>query len=549
MSQTILTVAFDVQPAGAAPLEGTVTKFRQTVEGGCHAYDQLGQAVPTLHFMSLMVFTDVQFDPLFLLEVNFDGPRDAFWPSLVQAIGPDLRTMLGFCAPPRDRAQGKAFDHFVETGEGLAAVLDAAAITPTASHLGNRGLSRARIEAEGELFAAVQKELGDDRAYRGLAPPAIHAKLRVALLPANDWLSRPGPSRVTVDESVADYRNLAVFACAAVTVLTLPGVLLAALVPAGLAAVLVLVAAMLIWWRIPDLHPSQPAVPKQVARPPRNRLLPARVFGRTAVGLIILVIAVIACVHVLSLALWLLNDIAAVTAGQPPPDLRAWLGRTFGMSLVGLLGLPAVLLGLVYSVRRLEGLDGANCAARPDPTVMRQMQEREDQTSEVFQNHMGSIALVKAGGLRTLLLVLIHTVLHLYLRVNARDGYLSDMRTIHFAHWALLGNRGRLLFMSNFDGTWDSYLDDFIEKAHAGTTLAWTNCIGSPLARFLLLDGVTHGRQFKAWARRSMTPNLFWFSAYPKLTVNQIERNHLVAEGLRCPTLDPTAATEWTRIL
>lgn len=97
----------------------------------------------------------------------------------------------------------------------------------------------------------------------------------------------------------------------------------------------------------------------------------------------------------------------------------------------------------------------------------------------------------------------------------------------------------------NFDGTWDSYLDDFIEKANSGTTLAWTNCVGSPSAKFLVLDGVRKGRQFKAWARHSMTLNLFWFSAYPKLTVNQIERNHVIAEGLRKPALQAGKAAQW----
>ncbi len=131
------------------------------------------------------------------------------------------------------------------------------------------------------------------------------------------------------------------------------------------------------------------------------------------------------------------------------------------------------------------------------------------------------------------------------LRIKARDGFLSDMRTVHFAHWALLNNGSRLLFMSNFDGTWDSYLDDFIEKAYGGTTLAWTNGTGSPSARFLVLDGVRKGRQFKAWARHSMAPNLLWFSAYPRLTVNQIERNNEIANGLRQDRLASGEAARW----
>jgi hypothetical protein len=123
------------------------------------------------------------------------------------------------------------------------------------------------------------------------------------------------------------------------------------------------------------------------------------------------------------------------------------------------------------------------------------------------------------------------------------------MRTIHFAHLALVNNGNRLVFFSNFDGSWESYLDDFIEKAHGGLTLAWCNGVGFPPARFLIFDGASHGRRFKAWARHSMDVSRFWFSAYKDFTVNQIERQSRVAEGLRRTTLGKTEALQWAQDL
>ena len=41
------------------------------------------------------------------------------------------------------------------------------------------------------------------------------------------------------------------------------------------------------------------------------------------------------------------------------------------------------------------------------------------------------------------------------------------------------------MFFSNFDHSWESYLDDFIEKAHGGLTLAWGSGVGFPPTRFL----------------------------------------------------------------
>ena len=122
--------------------------------------------------------------------------------------------------------------------------------------------------------------------------------------------------------------------------------------------------------------------------------------------------------------------------------------------------------------------------------------------------------LIKPGVLRMAILRAVHRGLGLLLRMVASDGYLGRMRTIHFAHWAMVSNGSRLMFFSNFDQTWESYLDDFIEKAHGGLTLSWSSGVGFPATRFLVLDGASYGRQFKDWARHSMAVSRFWYSAY-----------------------------------
>ena len=174
------------------------------------------------------------------------------------------------------------------------------------------------------------------------------------------------------------------------------------------------------------------------------------------------------------------------------------------------------------------------------------MTQREDW---IPQNHMGSVVLVRPGILRTALFRAGHRGLGLVLRAVATDGYLGSMRTIHFAHWAFVSNGSRLMFFSNFDHSWDSYLDDFIEKAHGGLTLAWGSGVGFPPTRFLVLDGASHGRQFKNWARHSMAVSRFWFSAYKDYTVNQIERHGRIADGLRKTSLTPKEAAAWARDL
>jgi hypothetical protein len=65
--------------------------------------------VPALHFMSLSVFPGFDYDPLFVIEANFDGAAGPFWAQLEAAIGPDLRAMLRCCKRPLDN-DGPLFD-------------------------------------------------------------------------------------------------------------------------------------------------------------------------------------------------------------------------------------------------------------------------------------------------------------------------------------------------------------------------------------------------------------------------------------------------------
>ena len=224
----------------------------------------------------------------------------------------------------------------------------------------------------------------------------------------------------------------------------------------------------------------------------------------------------------------------------------ALLAPTFRAVALSFLSVVFCILAIALWLRWLERRDSSHEAPPVDEEMMRKMTRLEDR---IAQNHMGSVVLVKPGVLRMALFRVGHLGLHLVLRVVATDGYLGSMRTVHFAHWAFVNNGSRLMFFSNFDHSWDSYLDDFIEKAHGGLTLAWGSCIGFPQTRFLVLDGASHGRQFKAWARHSMAVSRFWFSAYKDFTVDQIERQARIADGLRKAALTPKEAAAWARDL
>ena len=116
------------------------------------------------------------------------------------------------------------------------------------------------------------------------------------------------------------------------------------------------------------------------------------------------------------------------------------------------------------------------------------------------------------------------------------DGKLGSIDSIHYAHWHLVDKGRRLLFCSNFDGDFGGYLDQFILGRVPLMNLIWRwTCLGRrpglalggphvdvaptvemhyPGTRLLLFGGCRREQQFKAFARESMVPFQYHFSAY-----------------------------------
>lgn len=175
-----------------------------------------------------------------------------------------------------------------------------------------------------------------------------------------------------------------------------------------------------------------------------------------------------------------------------------------------------------------------------DPRLQEKLGARED---FIAQNHMCNMSDIKPGfGRRTAAKAVL-----LAASINARlstKGKLAGIPSIHFAHWSLMDGGRRLLFCSNFDGSWENYLDDFIDKAAKGLTAIWGGTIGFPRARWLILGGATNGPRFKAIARNKQVPSSVWYSAYRNLTVDAIHNNSAIRRDL-FSNLDDEAARAW----
>jgi hypothetical protein len=157
---------------------------------------------------------------------------------------------------------------------------------------------------------------------------------------------------------------------------------------------------------------------------------------------------------------------------------------------------------------------------------------RKENRPGYAQNHFSSIAPLKTGPVRWATLRLAMGAIDILARLYFTRGKLGEIPSIHFAHWTLVDQGSSLAFFSNYGGTWESYLDDFVQKAANGLTAVWSHCQGFPASRWLVGKGARNERAFKRYARDSQAAEAVWFSAYPGLTMRRILNNRAVMESL-----------------
>lgn len=213
------------------------------------------------------------------------------------------------------------------------------------------------------------------------------------------------------------------------------------------------------------------------------------------------------------------------------------------------LGLIAAFIA--YLLFR-EMMDKQDERLQWDSIYLKDLQDVENRQA---QNHLSSIIYVKPGKFRLFTLTAVLFFINLVAKLFATEGNLSGIVTIHFARWIILpgkaNERTRLLFFSNYDGSWENYLGEFIDHASVGLTAVWSNTEsnakpgGFPDTRLLgvVFDekkkwtsifpaGARDEQRFKAFARNSQRPELIWYSAYPDLSVKNIGNNMKIHEGL-----------------
>jgi hypothetical protein len=219
-----------------------------------------------------------------------------------------------------------------------------------------------------------------------------------------------------------------------------------------------------------------------------------------------------------------------------------------GLPLLALLLLPILILpALIYIIclRRLEKTDPELCW-RVDQNYSDMLASRED---HYVTNQFTAMGSLKPGLVRLLTITGVLTTVNWAARHITPRGHLGRIRTIHFARWVFLDGKKRMVFFSNYDGTVESYMDDFINKTGFGLNAVFSNGIGYPRTNWLVLDGCQDEQKYKDFLRRHTLPTQVWYKAYLGLTAIDLERNTRIRQGLESTSMSEQEAREWAALL
>ncbi len=225
-----------------------------------------------------------------------------------------------------------------------------------------------------------------------------------------------------------------------------------------------------------------------------------------------------------------------------------YYGRLVGRLLLVVILLPVILLFLLpvwwlILSRIFEKKDDKN---RKDISRSKEFDALLRNEDQVFQNQLTIYGAIKKPYWYRL------TTLKMGLWIFATNGKyrsdkgkLSGIETIHFARWTLFNKGKNVMFFSNYDGAWEIYLSEFIDRSAAAMNLTFGTTVGYPQVKFLLWKGAFDEQAFKTVVRNNQYPCQVWYSAYPYLTVKNILNNHQIRKGLDGSSEESTA--DWLK--
>jgi hypothetical protein len=243
------------------------------------------------------------------------------------------------------------------------------------------------------------------------------------------------------------------------------------------------------------------------------------------------------------------NRLKLTPLGKAPLTWRIKnLLHLFFVPLLLLILSPLIVIYLplfAFQLRRREKRD-MEIAPRPAAEHVNRLAELEDYDVTNQFTAMGSLkpGMFRRWTLVALLWLVEYTTRHVYTK-----GHLARVPSIHFARWVFIDNKKRLVFCSNYDGSLESYMDDFINKVAFGLNVVFSNGIGYPQTNWLFFQGAKDEQKFKYFIRRHELPTEVWYNGHSGLTNFDLLRNARIRSGLEQQSMTNAEAVQWLQLL
>ena len=235
---------------------------------------------------------------------------------------------------------------------------------------------------------------------------------------------------------------------------------------------------------------------------------------------------------------------------KPVQDGGWRLRRTIARIAIILIGIPVAILTsplLIVWALAIRWHEKTECGdpPLPEPAHVSELANAEDRT---LQNQFSAAGFLKPSWLRIASPVVFLWLANIVVRYFFDVDNLANLKTIHFAHWTFIDGKRRLLFTSNYDGSHENYMGDFIDIVGWGLNAAFSHGLEYPRTRWLILDGAWNERTFKRHNRNRQITTQVWYAAYPNLSAINIAENAKMRACL-CVPRSEKPSIDWLKLL
>lgn len=235
-----------------------------------------------------------------------------------------------------------------------------------------------------------------------------------------------------------------------------------------------------------------------------------------------------------------------LTAEAPTP--LGWRMRDLlhllGVPLLLVLLSPLLIVYLPFFLIQLRFHEKTDPVIAPRPSVEHAtaLAVLEDR---VVTNQFSAYGNLKPGPFRRWTITAVFFAIDYTARHIFKRGFLARVTTIHFARWVFLDDHRRAFFASNYDGSLEAYMGDFINKVAWGLNVVFSNGLGYPRTNWLIAGGAKDELTFKDYLRRHQLPTQVWYNSAPGVTACDMERNSRIRVGLEATSMSDRALRQW----